>query len=212
MRNKRLLGLILLVLLDAASLQPATIGAPQGVSVAATSPSKTRLTWLYGGNVGGFLVERSLDFDSEFVQIADVRESRQRSYADSGLYAETGYYYRVRAYRGANRSAYSRVAGIATQPLQPPVVAAGGDQSLGFVTGNILKGNFRGAVFVDGIRPTDVLAYQWTMISGPGQAVFTQPLALTTDVLFPVAGRYELRLTVTVTTLTGKRLTGIAVV
>lgn len=203
---KPLPGLILLLLLGAASLEPAVIGAPQGVSASATSPSKTSLRWIYAGNVGGFLIERSRNADAGFTQIADVRGSRERGYADSGLYAETGYYYRVRAYKGANRSAYSVVAGIVTQPLQVPIVAAGMDQSLY----QFPVANLRGAVVVDGIRPTDVLAYQWSMVSGPGQAVFTQPLSLTTDVTFPVSGHYELRLTVTVTTLAGKRLTGIA--
>jgi len=60
----------------------------------------------------GFKIERSAD-GSSFLEIATV-DAETESYTDTGLSAETPYWYRVRAYNSAGESGFSNTAGATT--------------------------------------------------------------------------------------------------
>lgn len=176
------------------------IGAPQYVQAAAISPSKIKLTWIYSGSISGFRLDR--DSGSGFVRVATLTSSA-REFTDINLYANTGYQYRIAAYKGGRISSYTPVAGT-TQPLQPPVVLAGMDRSV-LITDTV---NLMGSVFVDGMRPTDALTFEWSVIGGTGTVTFAAPNALSTTASFSDTGKYNLRLTATVIPATGIALDG----
>ncbi len=78
---------------------------------------------------------------------------------------------------------------IATRNLAPRV-AAGADQTLAVNTISLA-----GSSLDDGLPelPRQVTT-AWSMVSGPGAAVFTEPTVLDTGVTFPTSGTYVLRL------------------
>ena len=105
---------------------PQTPAAPSNLAASATSTSTISLTWTDNStNESGFKVERSPD-GTTFTQVATPGAGAS-SYSDSGLAAETKYYYRVYAYNSAGDSAYSNVAGATTPaqtvPLPPDTTA-----------------------------------------------------------------------------------------
>src|SRR5205814_1331481 len=69
-------------------------------------------------NESGFLVERSAD-GTTFAQIATVGAG-VTSYHNTGLTANTTYYYRVRSYNSAGDSGYSNTASATTPASQQP--------------------------------------------------------------------------------------------
>ena len=72
------------------------------------------LTWVdQCPNETGFEVERSPNGTTGWALIASPAANAE-SYSDMGLAASTTYYYRVRAKRGAERSAYTNVASATT--------------------------------------------------------------------------------------------------
>lgn len=88
--------------------------APTGLVVTAISKSQINLTWKdNSSNETGFKIERSTN-GSTFTQIATVG-TNATSYSNTGLTANTLYYYRVRAYNAAGNSAYSNTASTKTK-------------------------------------------------------------------------------------------------
>ena len=75
---------------------------------------------------------------------------------------------------------------------QAPIVSAGADQTLTLdVTGTLA-----GLVFDDGLpNPPSTLVITWSLLSGPGDVVFSNPNALNSTTRFTEAGTYILRLT-----------------
>ncbi len=92
-------------------------------------------------NEDGFKIERSLD-GSNFSQIDTVGQGIA-TYTNSGLNADTTYYYRVRAYNAEGNSAYSNVANAHTPDNKPPAptgVSADGGDGLIIVSWNAVAG------------------------------------------------------------------------
>jgi hypothetical protein len=71
----------------------------------------------------------------------------------------------------------------------PPIVSAGADATVA-----ALSATLAGSVTDDG-RPGPLASVQWTQITGPGLAAFRDPASPTSEVTFPSAGTYALRLT-----------------
>jgi len=94
------------------------IGNPSGLAANAVSSSQIDLTWTDGTeNEAGFTVDRSPDGNSPWSEIADL-PGGSTSYSDTGLAAETAYFYRVRAYNLNGFSGYTFAN--ATTPVAPP--------------------------------------------------------------------------------------------
>jgi hypothetical protein len=83
--------------------------APSDLVATAISSSQIDLVWRdNSSNEDGFKIERSTN-GTTFTQIATVGTG-VKSYSNTGLAANTWYYYRVRAYNAAGNSAYSNTA------------------------------------------------------------------------------------------------------
>ncbi len=96
--------------------------APTNLTATATSPSAIQLAWTdIAGDEAGYKVERSAN-GTNFVAIATLAADAT-GYTNSGLPPSTTYWYRVRAYAGAQNSAYSNTASATTQP--PPAAPSG---------------------------------------------------------------------------------------
>ena len=94
------------------------IGDPSGLAANPVSSSQIDLSWTDGTeNEAGFTVDRSPDGSTGWVEIADL-PGGSTSYSDTGLTAETAYFYRVRAHNPNGFSAYTYAD--ATTPVAPP--------------------------------------------------------------------------------------------
>jgi hypothetical protein len=96
--------------------------APSSLTAAAQSTGQINLAWTYNTyfSPDGFKIERSTDnvnFNVVATVAADVH-----TYQDTGLIADTRYWYRVRAYIGANYSSYSNKANTITDVTPPAAV------------------------------------------------------------------------------------------
>lgn len=99
--------------------------APSNLTATAVSSSRIDLTWTDNStNEGGFKLERSTD-GVNFSQIA-ILVPNTTSYPNTSLNASTSYHFRIRAYEGANHSAFSNVATATTQatPAAPSNLTA----------------------------------------------------------------------------------------
>jgi acid phosphatase len=92
--------------------------APEGLTADAASPTQINLTWSDVANETGFRVERSSAAGGPWVEIASLPQNTT-NYANTGLSAQTTYFYRVRAVNTGGFSPYSPVAS-ATTPAPPP--------------------------------------------------------------------------------------------
>ncbi|PLX22888.1 MAG: hypothetical protein C0600_16130, partial [Ignavibacteria bacterium] len=102
---------------------------PFSVIASALSESKIRITWSMPDSciAEAFSIERSRSGDEKDFQILNnVLPGTSRTYADSLLWPETTYYYRLRAYNVHGTSEYSDIASAttSTEPLSPELVAA----------------------------------------------------------------------------------------
>ncbi|MBN1669646.1 MAG: lamin tail domain-containing protein [Kiritimatiellae bacterium] len=88
--------------------------APTGLSATAVSYSRIELTWQdESGNETGFKLDRRQS-GGDWVNDLAALSAGSTAYADSGLPAETKYYYRVRATNAVGDSDYSNVADATT--------------------------------------------------------------------------------------------------
>lgn len=93
--------------------------APTNLAATATSSSQINLSWTdNSNNEQGFKIEYSLSSSSGFTEIATVG-ANITTYSNTGLNANTTYYYRVRAYNSAGNSAYSNTASATTAQVPP---------------------------------------------------------------------------------------------
>ncbi|MDB6028939.1 MAG: hypothetical protein JWM68_5162 [Verrucomicrobiales bacterium] len=122
---------------SAASNTASDTTAPQAPSAltaasAGTGPTlwdKINLSWTDNANSEvGFKIERGTAVAGPFTQIA-TNAASDITYIDSGLAAQTTYYYRVRTYNANGNSTYSNVAS-ATTPNAPPVLTAIGAKTV----------------------------------------------------------------------------------
>src|SRR5207245_2144072 len=92
--------------------------APSNLTATAASTSEIDLAWTNNAsNATSVKIERSPD-GTTFTQITTVSGSAT-SYNDTGLSANTKYYYRVRASNTAGDSAYSNVMSATTKQALP---------------------------------------------------------------------------------------------
>ena len=75
---------------------------------------------------------------------------------------------------------------------RPPIVDAGGDQSITLPTNQV---SLNGIASDDGLPQGSVLALQWSVVSGPGPVVFSDPTKAINTATFTTAGEYVLKLT-----------------
>ena len=75
---------------------------------------------------------------------------------------------------------------------RPPMVDAGGDQSITLPTNSV---SLNGIASDDGLPQGSVLALAWSVVSGPGSVVFSDPAKATSTATFTTAGEYVLKLT-----------------
>ena len=88
--------------------------APTALSAAAASASQINLSWSdTSDDEAGFAIERSAD-GTAWTPLATV-VTNVRTYSNTGLLAETKYYYRVKAANGAGESGYTNTANATTQ-------------------------------------------------------------------------------------------------
>ena len=109
---------------DAITVSP--LSAPSNLGATPESQSQIHLNWQDNSNdETNFRIERSPDGTTSWEEIATTA-ANAISYNNSGLTAETTYYYRVRAYRSSdnNFSPYSNIANATTYAgdTEPPVV------------------------------------------------------------------------------------------
>src|SRR5439155_694932 len=137
LRRCRTEGLALCQGADAGGSATALIGAllaPTQLTATSKSSAEIDLSWRdTNSQESGYLIERSLDPSSGFVQIAAVGINVQ-SYKNLGLTQKTTYYYRVRAFGSTDPasgvtdlfSAYSSIVGATTAAdTSPPSVPSG---------------------------------------------------------------------------------------
>ena len=91
------------------------LNSPSSLSATALSSSQVRLNWNdRSATETGFKIERSPNTDTHFTQIATVA-ANTTSFTDSGLTAQTTYWYRVRGYNTYATSAYTNEKRVTTQ-------------------------------------------------------------------------------------------------
>lgn len=166
--------------------------APSGLSATEASSSRIDLDWTdNSSDEDAFEIERSLD-GSAFSPLTSVAPNVS-SYPDTGLSADTTYFYQVRAVNTAGASAYSNVASATTDPaaggtavevqsITVSVVGVGGGNKIGraqvviqddqgnLVSGAVVSGEFTGTISetVAASDPTD--ANGLTVIDTTGTA------------------------------------------
>lgn len=104
------------VLITLVGAQVQALKAPGSLSATAISASEIELRWTDNSiRETHFLVERSLSANSGFTQIAKV-SADTKVYRNTGLSAQTTYYYRVRGFREALKrySSYTKVKSATT--------------------------------------------------------------------------------------------------
>ncbi|GLU51483.1 fibronectin type III domain-containing protein [Dyadobacter frigoris] len=104
-----------------ATTQQTAPAAPSALIARSLDPTfQIQLNWIDGSNnETGFEIERSTD-NVNFVKIATTAANISQ-YVNSGLAAETRYYYKVRAVNAVGSSGYTNVADAITNP-DPPTV------------------------------------------------------------------------------------------
>ncbi len=146
--------------------------APGNLAATTISASQIGLTWTDGSsNESGFILERSLNGSTGWVQIA-TPAANATQYGDSGLSAGTQYWYRIRAANAAGASSDSGIASATTfvsQALPAPWSSA----DIGAVTvagsaSGVTGGQYtvKGSGVVGGTA--DSLRFVYQQVSGNG--------------------------------------------
>jgi hypothetical protein len=102
--------------------------APAGLAVAAVTTDAVSLSWSAASGVSGYRIYRSTSADGAFYQIGSRSAAGAQSpaYTDTGLNADTAYYYKVSAVNAAGESAQTAaVEGKTSEPSLPPATPAG---------------------------------------------------------------------------------------
>jgi len=95
--------------------------APSNLVATAISSSQINLTWRDNSNhETGFKIERKTGASGTYAQITTVG-ANVAAYSNTGLTANTTYYYRVRSYSTAGNSNYCTETNARTLPAPPPV-------------------------------------------------------------------------------------------
>jgi hypothetical protein len=101
-----------------------TPAAPSALAATALGTNSIRLTWTdNANNESGFAIERKTGAGGTYAQVASVG-ANVTTYTNTGLAANTQYYYRARATNAAGASAYSAEANATTQSMVPSAPSA----------------------------------------------------------------------------------------
>jgi transcriptional regulator CtsR len=102
----------------------ATPAAPSGLAATTEATNRIRLNWTdNANNENGFAIERKTGAGGTYAQVATV-SANVTTYTNSGLAANTQYYYRVRATNASGASVYSAEANATTLPFPPAAPSA----------------------------------------------------------------------------------------
>lgn len=128
-----LTSFMLLFIMPATLLAAPFLPAPSNVRAVTTSQTQISLSWQdNAGNETGFKIERGID-GTTFAEIASVN-ANVIAYSDTGLSSNTKYFYRVRAFKIKNYSAYSNISSARTLQY-PPAAPSDLAATLGISTG-----------------------------------------------------------------------------
>jgi fibronectin type 3 domain-containing protein len=139
--------------------------APTGLTATAFSSSQIDLSWTDASdNEDGFKIERCESSNCSFVQIAQVGANVMNYSDSSGLNANTGYTYRVRASNAGGDSAYSNTASATTQAAPAISLTASGYKVRGLQKADLSWGGATGSVDVyrDGSKITTTSSSPYT--------------------------------------------------
>jgi hypothetical protein len=102
-------------LLQVMAADPVTVpDAPADLTATAVDSSHVRLSWdVLSSNESGFKLERKTGVDGTYGEIA-APSAGSSMFVDSGLPAETAFFYRIRSTNEAGDSAYSAEASVST--------------------------------------------------------------------------------------------------
>jgi type 1 fimbria pilin len=93
--------------------------APDNLSAVAVSSTEIRLSWDDNAdNEEGFEIERRSENETDFSPL-DAVGADIVQYTDTGLSADTTYFYRVNAVNSRGSSGYSNIVSATTEPLVP---------------------------------------------------------------------------------------------
>jgi len=102
-----------------ATTLPNPLAAPSNPTATPITQTKINLAWTDNSNIeNGFKIERRLSTATAYTVIATVG-ANVTSRADSGLAANTKYFYRVRAFNANGNSAYAAAVSATTLPFPP---------------------------------------------------------------------------------------------
>ena len=94
--------------------QPITLQPPTGLSAAAASVSQINLTWQDNStNETGFIVQRRVDGSGHWVELGRT-PANVTTFSNDGLFPDTTYIYRIRAFNNTESSAHSNEAAATT--------------------------------------------------------------------------------------------------
>jgi len=115
-------GKLIAKVFDDSNLPPA---APTGLTASAASSSGINLSWAdNSSNESGFAIERKTGSGGTYAQIGTVG-SNVKTFSDTGLAANTTYYYRVRAVNGSLYSSYTGETNATTLQAGAPAAPTG---------------------------------------------------------------------------------------
>lgn len=96
------------VLEEASTTTPTAPSAPSSLTATASGTSAINLSWTdNSNNETGFKLERKTGSGGSWSEIAGSIAANSVSYSNTGLSANTTYYYRIRSYNTAGNSSYS---------------------------------------------------------------------------------------------------------
>jgi hypothetical protein len=166
---------------DVSPQQPQLPGAPSGLVAAAPTSDTVDLTWVAGSNATSYRVERRVQGEANFTQIA--ANVTTTSFHDTGRLPNTTYEYQVRSENAAGVSTtYSNIASATTPDSQPPAdggtyeaetaVLFGAQAATGFP-------GYQGTGFVDYINPSgDYVEFQGVSSATTGTRTIRHRYAL----------------------------------
>ena len=122
--NRGLSSSEVVTVMNAGSGGPTAPAAPSGLAASVQATNRIRVSWTdNANNENGFAIERKTGSGGTYAQVATVG-ANVTVYTNTGLAANTQYYYRVRATNATGASVYSAEANATTFPF-PPAAPSG---------------------------------------------------------------------------------------